>query len=258
MSELTPPCVILDQTQLAENIGSAARVMANFGLTELRLVAPRDGWPQGRAWAAASGADWVLDEARVFATLEEALADLNLVLATTARPREALLPIITPREAAAQAYAAVSEGMKVGLLFGAERAGLETSAVALAHAIVTIPVDARHHSLNLAQAVAINAYEWRMTVQAAPAPQFRDGPPPADQAMMLGLYEHLESELDGAGFYHPPEKRPSMVRNLRVALGRARFTEQEARTFRGVITALVKGRGRTFAKIFAAKDQPPQ
>ena len=97
-----------------------------------------------------------------------------------------------------------------------------------------------------------------MTVQAAPAPAFRDGPPPADQAMMLGLYEHLELELDAAGFYHPPEKRPSMVRNMRVALGRARFTEQEARTFRGVITALVKGRGRTFAKIFAAKDQPPQ
>src|SRR3954463_13106351 len=109
MSEPVPPCVILDQTQLADNIGSAARVMANFGLTDLRLVAPRDGWPQGRAWAAASGADWGGDGARVLATREDALADLNLVLATTARPREALLPIITPREAAAQAHAAVSE-----------------------------------------------------------------------------------------------------------------------------------------------------
>jgi tRNA/rRNA methyltransferase len=257
MSQPTPPCVILDHPQLAENIGAVARVMANFGLTDLRLVAPQRGWPQQRAWEASSGADWVLDDAKLFDTLEPALADLHLVHATTARAREAVMPVLTPREAAANAHSASAEGLKVGLLFGAERAGLESSAVALAHAIVTIPVDARHHSLNLAQAVAINAYEWRLTVASGAPPQFRDGPPPADQTAMQGLYEQLEGELEDAGFFHPPEKKPSMIRNLRVALGRARFTDQEVRTFRGVITALCRGRGQTLAKM-AAKDQAPR
>ena len=255
MSQPTPPCVILDHPQLAENIGAVARVMANFGLTDLRLVAPQRGWPQQRAWEASSGADWVLDDAKLFDTLEPALADLNLVLATTARARVAVLPVITPREAAAQTHAASAAGDKVGLLFGPERAGLETSAVALAHGIVTIPVDARHHSLNLAQAVAINAYEWRLSVAPGAPPQFREGPPPADGEMMLGLFEHLEAELEAAGFFHPPEKKPSMVRNLRVALGRARLTEQEARTFHGVVTALAKGRGQTLARLAVAKTK---
>jgi len=254
MSQPTPPCVILDHPQLAENIGAVARVMANFGLTDLRIVAPQRGWPQQRAWEASSGADWVLDDAKLFDSLEPALADLQLVHATTARPREAVLPVLTPREGAANTHAASAEGLKVGLLFGPERAGLEKSAVALAHAIVTIPVDARHHSLNLAQAVAINAYEWRLTVSAGAPPQFRDGPPPAEGAMMLGLFEHLESELEEAGFFHPPEKRPSMIRNLRVALGRARLNDQEVRTFRGVITALSKGRGQTLARLTRSKD----
>src|SRR5690606_3439758 len=148
-------------------------------------------------------------------------------------------------------------GLAVGLLFGAERAGLETADIALSHGIVTVPVDSRFHSLNLAQAVAITAYEWRTRVLDAPPAKFREGEPPADQAMMLGLYEHLEGELDAAGFFHPTEKRPSMVRNLRVMLGRARFTEQEARTFRGVVSALSKGRGRVLAKLAAkrAADQ---
>jgi tRNA/rRNA methyltransferase len=250
-----PPCIILDRPQLAENIGAVARVMGNFGLEDLRLVSPRDGWPQSRAWASASGADWPLDGARVFDSVEDAIGDLQLVFAATARPRETQLPVLTPREAAAQLNGAAGRSLPTGLLFGGERAGLETEAVALANGIVTIPIHPRHRSLNLAQAVAINAYEWRLSVVDRPPPAFREGPEPADQATMLGLYEHLEGELDTAGFFHPPEKRPSMVRNLRVALGRARFTDQEARTLRGVITALVNGRGRTLARLLAERDK---
>jgi len=246
---LAAPVIILNAPQLGENIGAAARIMANFGLSALRLVNPRDGWPQERAWASASGADWPLNAAQVFERVEDAVADLNLVYATTARPRELTLPILTPRVAAAELSSAIGAGLKVGLLFGGERAGLETADIALCQAVVTLPVDVRFKSLNLAQAVAINAYEWRMT-QADEAPKaFRDGPPPADGAAMLGLYEHFEKELDDAGFFHPPEKRPSMVQNLRSALGRASFTDQEVRTFRGVVTALSKGRGRVLAKL---------
>ncbi len=251
------PCVILSAPQLAENIGAVARVMANFGLEELRLVRPRDGWPQDRAWAAASGADWPLDGAKVFDRLEDAIADLRLVMATTARPRETSPPIFTPREAVAELRAAGEAGWRSGLLFGGERAGLETADIALCQAIITVPVDARHRSLNLAQAVAIAAYEWRVAAAPGAPAAFDDATAPAEQAAVIGLYEQLEGELDAAGFFHPPEKRPSMVRNLRVALGRARLTDQEVRTFRGVVTALSKGRGRVLAKLAArkARDQ---
>ena len=255
MSELRPPAVILDKPQLAENIGAVARVMANFGLSDLRLVAPRDGWPQERAWPSASGANWPLDEAKVFATVGEAVGDLHLLYATTARPRETQLPVLTAREAAANLNAAAGgEGLNVGLLFGAERAGLETADLALANGILTIPVDPRFHSLNLAQAVSITAYEWRLTVMDAAPTKFLGVAPPATQAAMIGLYEQIETELDTAGFFFPPENKPSMVRNLRVALGRARFTDQETRTFRGVITALVRGRGRTLARMATRDD----
>jgi tRNA/rRNA methyltransferase len=251
MVETSPraPVIVLNAPQLAENIGAAARVMANFGLGDLRLVNPRDGWPQERAWASASGADWPLNAARVFDSVEAAVADLNLVYATTARPRELQLPVLTPRVAMQDLAGAVAEGLNVGLLFGGERAGLETADIALCQAVVTLPVDVRFKSLNLAQAVAINCYEWRMTVTDEAPPAFREGPPPADGAAMLGLYEHFEHELDEAGFFHPPEKRPSMVQNLRSALGRAQFTDQEVRTFRGVVTALSRGRGRVLAKL---------
>ena len=250
MSEtLRAPSVILDRPQLAENIGAAARVMANFGLTDLRLVAPRDGWPLDRAWASASGANWPLDEARVFPTIADAVADLQLVYATTARPREARVPVVTPREAAAELHAAAAEGLAVGLLFGAERAGLETADIAFCQAIVTIPIDARFRSLNLAQAVAINAYEWQATIDAGAPPPFADTAEPADQAELAGLYAHLEGELEAAGFFFPPEKTPSMVRNLRSIFARARLSTQEARTLRGVITALTKGRGRVLARL---------
>jgi tRNA/rRNA methyltransferase len=259
MSEtLRAPSVILDRPQLAENIGAVARVMANFGLADLRLVAPRDGWPQERAWASASGADWPLDNARVFATIAEATADLQRVYATTARPREARLPVITPREAAAELHGAAAGGLATGLLFGAERAGLETVDIAFCQAIVTIPIDPRFRSLNLAQAVAINGYEWRATLDAGAPPAFTDTAEPADQAEVAGFYTHLETELEAAGFFFPPEKTPSMVRNLRSIFSRARLSTQEARTLRGVVTALTKGRGRVLARLArerAAKEE---
>lgn len=244
-----PPCVILDRPQLAENIGAVARVMANFGLADLRLVAPRDGWPQGRAWASASGADWPLDQARVFPTIAEAIADLNRVFATTARPREARLPVLTPREAAGELRTATASGLATGLLFGAERAGLETADLASCQAIVTIPIDPRFRSLNLAQAVAITAYEW-WTAGSADAPAaFADDTAPATAAELAGLYEQLERELDTAGFFFPPEKTPSMVRNLRALFARATLSAQEVATLRGVVTALSKGRGRVLARL---------
>jgi tRNA/rRNA methyltransferase len=258
VSDSPAPCIILNEPQLAENIGAVARVMANFGLHDLRLVRPRDGWPQERAWASASGAHWPLDDARIYQTLQDASADLHRLYATTARPREVQLPIITPRACAAELSRAVSEGLNTGLLFGGERAGLETHDIALCQAIVTIPIDPRFRSLNLAQAVAINAYEWRTLAADRPPPAFREGPPPADQAMLHGLYGHLEDDLDQAGFFHPPEKKPSMVRNLRAIFARANLNEQEVRTLRGVVTALSRGRGRVLAKLAAktVKDPP--
>ena len=253
MSE-TLPCIILDRPQMAENIGSVARVMGNFGLTELRLVAPRDGWPQEKAWTMAAGAQWPLDDAKVYDTVEAATADLHTLYATTARNREIVLPVITPRACAADAMAQMTSGLKTGLLFGAERAGLETQDMVHAHYIVTIPVDARFQSLNLAQAVNIVAYEWRLQVMDAPKDAFtRNQDPPAEMKHLVGLYEHLEGELDASGFFFPEAKRPSMIRNLRAPLNRANLTEQEVRTWRGVVTALTKGRGRVLARLAKEK-----
>lgn len=243
------PVIILNAPQLAENIGAVARIMANFGLADLRLVNPRDGWPQERAWALASGAEWPLNGARVYDDVASAIADLHAVYATTARPRELQLPVITPRAAAGELYAAGLQGQRTGLLFGGERAGLETADIALCRAVVTIPIDPRFRSLNLAQAVAINAYEYRTTVADAAPPNFRPGPGPATGEAMLGLYQHLERELETAGFFHPPEKTPNMIQNLRSALGRAAFSDQEVRTLRGVITALSRGRGKVLEKL---------
>jgi tRNA/rRNA methyltransferase len=231
--------------------------MANFSLSDLRLVRPRDGWPQARAWASASGAHGPLEGARVFDRLEDAIADLRLVLATTARPREAMLPVLTPGEGAARLAVAIAAGLPAGLVFGGERAGLSSDDIALCHAIVTAPIDPAFRSLNLAQAVAINAYEWRLTRNRSAPEAFTGAPAPAEQAEIMGLFSQLETELDEAGFFHPPEKRPSMVRTLRIALGRAQLSSQEVRTLRGVVTALSKGRGRVLAKLAGRRTPSP-
>ena len=252
--DLKPPAVILNEPQLAENIGAVARAMANFGLSDLRLVRPRDGWPQDRAWASASGANWPLDGARVFERLEDAIADLQVVLATTARPRELRLPVWTPREAAHELHAAAGAGQATGVLYGGERAGLETRDIALCQGVVTIPVDPKFRSLNLGQAVIVTAYEWRMTVLDRPPESFaKNQAEPADQTSLLGLYGQLEGELDAAGFFHPPEKTPSMINNLRAIFARAGLSDQEVRTLRGVVTALSKGRGKVLEKLAAKR-----
>ena len=251
-ADLKPPAVILNEPQLAENIGAVARAMANFGLHDLRLVRPRDGWPQERAWASASGADWPLNDARVFDRIEDALADLQVVFATTARPRELRLPVLTPREAAAELRAAALEGQGVGILYGGERAGLETRDIALCQGVITIPIHPKFRSLNLAQSVAVTTYEWRMAVHDRPTTAFqKNRAEPAGQASLQGLYDQLEGDLHAAGFFHPPEKTPSMVNNLRAIFARARLSEQEVRTLRGVVTALSKGRGKVLEKLAA-------
>ena len=255
------PAVILNEPQLAENIGAVARAMANFGLRDLRLVRPRDGWPQDRAWAAASGANWPLDGALVFDRLEDAIADLQLVLATTARPRELRLPVMTPREAAGELHAAGAAGLATGLLYGGERAGLETRDIALCQGVVTIPVDERFRSLNLGQAVVVTAYEWGVAALDSPPEIFaKNLEAPAGQEALQGLYGQLEGELHAAGFFHPPEKTPGMINNLRAIFARAGLSDQEVSTLRGVITALAKGRGKVLEKLAAkarARDGAP-
>lgn len=233
------PAIILCEPQLGENIGSAARAMANFGLWDLRLVRPRDGWPNEKAIAAASKADHVLERVTVYETLEEAIADLTLIYATTARSRDMQKEVYGPEEASGAMAAHIKGGNKAGLLFGRERWGLLNEEVAMADAIVTLPVEAAFASLNIAQAVLLMSYEFRRTSEKGRALPFGDGlHEPAPRQELVGLFEHLEGVLDQSGFFTTPDKRPSMVNNLRTALTRGRFTAQEIRTLRGVISSI--------------------
>jgi len=235
------PAIILVEPQLGENVGTAARAMANFGLGDLRLVSPREGWPNDKARAASSGADHVIDAVRVFTTVEAAIAGLGFVYATTARERDMAKDVVGPRRAAAR-LAVLNDGARAGVLFGRERSGLTNDEVALADELLTLPVDPRFSSLNIAQSVLIVAYEWRLAVigdEDAGLPF--EGPGAEAQApkeALIHLFEHLEGALDAANFFRPPEKRPHMVRALRTLLQRARLSEQEVRTLRGVVAAL--------------------
>lgn len=233
------PAVILVEPQLGENVGTAARAMANFGLDDLRLVNPREGWPNDKARAAASRADHVVDRVRVYSSVAEAVADLAFVYAATARSREVAKPVVGPREAAGRLRAAAAAGIAAGILFGRERTGLTNEELSFADEILTYPVDPDFASLNVAQAVLLAAYEWRIAGEEAAALPFAGGP--ADMAPkeeLIRLFEHLESALDVAGFFRPPEKRPHMVEALRTLLHRAQLSEQEVRTLRGVVAAL--------------------
>ncbi len=233
----TAPAIILVDPQLGENIGMAARAMLNCGLSDLRLVRPRDGWPSEKARRAASGADLVIEQARLFETVSEAIDDLHLVYAATTRQRGMTKPVLTP---AAAALAMRQRNMAgSGILFGGEAMGLNNDHLALADTILSVPLKAGFSSLNLAQAVLIVAYEWFKSGDATPDSQLPMAhTKPANKAELLGLFEHLEGELDACGFLHIREKRPIMVRNLRNLLQRARLTEQEVRTLRGVISGL--------------------
>ena len=249
------PAVILMEPQLADNIGMVARAMANFGLDELRLVAPRDGWPNEKARIAASGANYVIDDGRAYASLAEAMGDLNWVAATTARQRDLRKPIMTPLEAVAEMRARIARGERCGILFGRERNGLESVEVANADAIVMIPVNSRFASLNLAQSVLILAYEWmrtsgsatlgRVTTYETPQAAGMDhgDTRPATKEELEGFFAHIEEELDRLGFFNPAHRRPTMIRNLRTMFTRMGATEQEVRTLRGIVVALAHGRG---------------
>jgi tRNA/rRNA methyltransferase len=233
------PAIVLCEPQLGENIGTTARAMANFGLWDLRLVNPRDGWPNERAIAAASRADHVIDRVRVFDTLAEAVADLSLLYATTARRRDLQKPVLGPDEAARRLVAHIGAGGGAGLLFGRERWGLYNEEVAICDAIVTLPVEAAFASLNIAQAVLVVAYEWRRQSDAGALPfEASRAGEPATQAELHGLFDHLEETLDRTGFFTTPDKRPTMVNNLRAMLSRGQFTAQEVRTLRGVISSI--------------------
>ncbi|MHB0951960.1 MAG: RNA methyltransferase [Allorhizobium sp.] len=234
------PAIILVEPQLGENIGMVARAMANFGLSELRLVKPRDGWPSEKARSAASKADHVIDATRVFDTLEEAIADLNFVYATTARERYGFKPVRSPVVAAATLRQKSTSGEATGILFGRERFGLSNEEVALADEIVTFPVNPAFASLNIAQAVLLMSYEWMKSgMEDLGVTAF--GPieqRPATKEQVQGLYDHLEEALDARGYFRPVAKKPKMVDNLRAVLSRRAFTQQEISVFRGVISSL--------------------
>jgi tRNA/rRNA methyltransferase len=244
------PVVILVAPQMADNIGMAARAMANFGLEEMRLVNPRDGWPNARARHAASGALYVLDTATAHRTTADAIGDLNWVCATTARQRFLAKPVMTPGQAAAEMGRRIALGQRVGVMFGPERQGLENDDVALADAVVMAPVNPRFASLNLAQAVLLMGYEWmkesakgtlgRVTTYETPRVPgpVSKGSAPATKEQLMGFFGHLEKELDEAGFLKPESRAPVMVRNIRTMFERMEASEQEVRTLRGIVAAL--------------------
>jgi tRNA/rRNA methyltransferase len=235
------PVVILVRPQLGENIGMAARAMLNCGLSTLRLVAPRDGWPNEKAQRAASGADIVLEKAEVFETVAEAVADLERVVATTARNRELVQRILTPRQAASEMRGWIGQGEGVGILFGPERTGLENDDMVHADTALSIPLNPQFSSLNMAQAVLLVAYEWTTAGDTTPPERLADhATRPATKEELQSLFDHLERALDQSGFLRNKDMRPSMVLNLRALLQRAEMTEQEARTFHGVIKFLSK------------------
>ena len=231
------PIIVLVRPQLGQNIGKAARAMLNFGLHELRLVAPRDGWPNPDAGPAASGADAVLAEARVFASTAEAIADCALVYASTVRRRDLMLPVVDP---AAMAQGLAKSAGRTAILFGPERSGLETEDVALANAIVTVPINPRFGSLNLAQAVILLAYEWSKAGDLA-MPTTRDIEPPASHAELEGLIGQLDDALRGVDYFHPPERAMVTRHNLRTILTKPGWSNREIQALRGVVRALKDG-----------------
>lgn len=237
------PAMILVEPQMGENIGAAARGMWNFGLRHMRVVAPRDGWPNPRAVALASGAGSLLDEARVHDDTRSAISDLHYVFATTARPRDMTKTVMTPTAAAQAAARMMAAGQKVGFLFGRERTGLETDEVVNANAIATVPVNPEFASLNLAQCVLLMSYELRRCMDETPAEAYHTGKTEvADSEDVARLNDHLVSALDDVSFFFPAAKRESMLANLRNIFRRAPLTSQDVRTMRGVIRALSEGR----------------
>jgi tRNA/rRNA methyltransferase len=234
-STANKPVIILVHPQLGQNIGKAARAMLNFGLTEMRLVNPRDGWPNPDAGPAASGADIVLREAALFDTAEEAIADCNQVFASTVRRRDLVMPVVGPEQMADRIAA---EPGRTAILFGPERSGLETEEVALADAIVTVPINPEFGSLNLAQAVILLAYEWSKR-SALAQPTAKELEPPAPHGELEGLIGQLNDELEAKGYFHPPSRTQATKNTLRTIFTKAGWSSREVKAVRGVIRALV-------------------
>lgn len=239
-----PPVIVLVRPQLGENIGKAARAMLNFGLAEMRLVAPRDGWPNPSAGPAASGADIVLEKAQVFDTTAEAIADCTHIYATTVRKRGVTKPVLTPAETAGEI---VRQQGRSAIMFGPERSGLETDDVALARAIVTVPINPEFASLNLAQAVILCAYEWSKAFagtaegeQALAQPTVEETLPPAPQEELDALIAHFEALLEPRGYFRPPSRAAATRRTLRGVLTKPGWNSLEVRTLRGVLSSLAK------------------
>ncbi|WP_103001345.1 TrmJ/YjtD family RNA methyltransferase [Sphingobium sp. SA916] len=242
MEKITPltPVIVLVRPQLGENIGKAARAMLNFGLTQMRLVSPRDGWPNPDAGPSAAGADVVLDKAEVFESLADAVADCAHVYATTVRKRGVTKPVVTPEEAAREVHAAAGRSAYV---FGPERSGLETEDVALARKILTVPINPEFGSLNLAQAVILCAYEWSKQASLE-QPTVVDLGEPAPQSELEGMIAQFENLLEGAGYFFPPDRAPATKRTLRNLLTKPGWNHLEVRTLRGVLSALGNPRSR--------------
>lgn len=237
------PAIILIRPQMGENIGAVARAMKNFGLSELRIVAPRDGWPNPAAEAMSAGGEEIVKSAKLYATTADALADLHYVYASTARDRRLQKPQLEPRAAMAEVVGKIGQGQKLGILFGPERSGLDNEDVALAHAIITVPTSPDYPSLNLGQSAVVLGYEWWVArVESRESRIESDGQNmPATQEEIHGLFDHLEQALDKTYFFKRDEKKPRMWRNLRTTLLKAGFSSQEVHSLRGAIAALEKG-----------------
>jgi tRNA/rRNA methyltransferase len=229
------PIIVLVRPQLGQNIGKAARAMLNFGLTELRLVAPRDGWPNPDAGPAASGADVVLERAQVFETVEQAIADCSQIFASTVRRRDLVMPVLGPEQMADQITRSPQQS---AILFGPERSGLETDEVALANAIVTVPINPEFASLNLAQAVILLAYEWSKRTALAQPPA-RDLEAPAPHRELEGLIQQLDDELVAKGYFHPPSRTQATRNTIRTIFTKTGWSSREVKAVRGIIRALV-------------------
>lgn len=235
------PSVILVEPQLGENIGFTARAMMNGGLSDLRIVNPRDGWPNPKAAAAASGAGSVIEAARIFESTAAAIADLHRVFAMTARPREMVKPVATPRDAAAEMQSLIGGGIGVGILFGPERKGLQNDDIALADTVIQAPLNPAHSSMNLGHAVMVMSYEWFQAGDDTAGREIRGARTElATKRELVIFFERLEDELESCGFFHVAEKRAIMARNIRNIFQRAELTEPEVRTLHGIVSALIR------------------
>jgi tRNA/rRNA methyltransferase len=235
------PAIILVRPQLGENIGASARAMLNCGLTDLRIVDPRDGWPSPQAVRASSGADTVIENARLYDSTEAAIAGLERVFATTARPRDMVKPVMTPEAAARDIRTAESEGQKCGVLFGAERMGLENDDVVLADTVIEAPLNPAYKSLNLAQAVLLISWSWFRLADETPELRLElGGTRPATKEELLNFFTRMEAALIESGFLYPEAKRPAMIRNIRNMFQRLAPTDQDLRTLHGIVASLFK------------------